>query len=184
MFDEFLFNIYRSIRLDKSLYQESKTFANTSLYFTVIIMILCGIAGGVAKNSIITLHNLNFIQQSSIYSAGIANIFPWALWSVLIYLLGVKVFGEKNKNISFKNILIVVGYAHAPMLFRYFIFIPKLIMPIIFITEIWFLVSLTIGIKEVLNYKTKWKSIGVILISLLIITTLGILLMSPYINVN
>tara|TARA_E500000331_G_C16957655_1_gene583471 strand:+ start:158 stop:712 length:555 start_codon:yes stop_codon:yes gene_type:complete len=184
MFDEFLFNVYRSIRLDKSLYQESKTFENTSLYFSIIIMILCGVAGAVAKNSVIGLYDLYFIPKSNIYLAGAASLFPWVLWSALIYLLGVKIFGEKNKNISFKNVLILVGYAHAPMLFRYFVFIPELIVPIIFITEIWFLISLTIGIKNVLNYQTNWKSIGITLISLLIITTLGALLMSPYMNVS
>ena len=130
MFDEFLYNVYRSIRLDKSLYAEPKSFGSTSLYFAAIIMILCGIAGGIAKNSVIDLHNLYFIQSSNIYLSGIANLFPWVLWSFLIYILGVKVFAEKDKNINFKTILIVVGYAHAPILFRYFVFIPKLIMPI------------------------------------------------------
>lgn len=178
MFDEFLYNVYRSIRLDKSLYAESKNFGNTSLYFAIIIIILCGLAGGIAKNSVIDLYDLYFIQTSNIYLSGIANIFPWVLWSILIYILGTKIFSEKDNNVSFKHILILVGYAHAPILFRCFVFIPKLIMPIIFITEIWFLISLTIGIKEILNYKTKMKSFGIVLLSLLIITIFGYFLMS------
>jgi len=63
-------------------------------------------------------------------------------------------------------------------LFRYFIFIPKLIIPIIFITELWFLLSLTIGVREVFNYRTKMKSFGIVLIVLLIISILGYFLMS------
>ena len=178
MFDEFLYNVYRSIRLDKSLYTDSKSFGNTSLYFAIIIMILCGLGGGIAKNSVIDLYDLYFIQPSNIYLSGVANLFPWLLWSSLIYILGTKIFPEKDNNIGFKHILILVGYAHAPILFRYFVFIPKLIIPIIFVTEIWFLISLTIGIKEILNYKTKMKSFGIVLLSLLIITIFGYLLMS------
>ena len=186
MFDEFLYNVYRSIRLDKSLYAESKSFGNTSLYFAVIIMILCGLGGGIAKNSVIDfydLYELYFIQPSNIYLSGVANLFPWLLWSSLIYILGTKIFPEKDNNIGFKHVLILVGYAHAPILFRYFVFIPKLIIPIIFVTEVWFLISLTIGIKEILNYKTKMKSFGIVLLSLLIITIFGYLLMSQ-IDIN
>ena len=178
MFDDFLYNVYRSIRLDKSLYKDPKSFENLSLYYSALIMILCGIAGGLAKNSVIESYNLHFIQATSIYYSGLANLFPWILWSFLVYIIGVKIFPENEIRINFKKVLIIVGYAHAPILFRYFIFVPKLIIPIIFITELWFLLSLIIGVREVFNYRTKMKSFGIVLIVLLIISILGYFLMS------
>ena len=53
MFGEFLNIIVRSIKLDKTLYSENKNFAEASIYFAGIIMILDGIAGAVAANTII-----------------------------------------------------------------------------------------------------------------------------------
>jgi len=48
MFGEFLNIIFKSIKLDKSLYSDSKNFGEASIYFAGIIMILDGIAGAVA----------------------------------------------------------------------------------------------------------------------------------------
>ena len=48
MFGEFLNIIVKSIKLDKTLYSDNKNFAEASIYFAGIIMILDGIAGAVA----------------------------------------------------------------------------------------------------------------------------------------
>ena len=52
MFGEFLSIILKSIKLDKSLYSDSKNFGEASVYFAGIIMILDGIAGAVAANTV------------------------------------------------------------------------------------------------------------------------------------
>ncbi len=44
MFGFFLELVFRSIKLDKKLYREVKTFSEVSIYFAAIIMILDGIA--------------------------------------------------------------------------------------------------------------------------------------------
>jgi len=51
MFGEFLNIIFRSIKLDKTLYSDNKIFAEASIYFAGIIMILDGIAGAVARDA-------------------------------------------------------------------------------------------------------------------------------------
>ena len=53
MFGEFLNIILKSIKLDKSLYTDTKNFGEASIYFSGVIMILDGIAGAVAANTII-----------------------------------------------------------------------------------------------------------------------------------
>ena len=52
MFGEFLNIIFKSIKLDKSLYTDNKNFGEASIYFAGIIMILDGIAGAVAANTV------------------------------------------------------------------------------------------------------------------------------------
>ena len=182
MFDDFLYNVYRSIRLDKSLYKESKSFENVSLIYSAIIVVLCGLAGGVAKNSIVQFSNLDFIPTTNIIVSAFANIFPWLIWAVLIYIIGVKIFPETKTRADFKKVLIVAGYAQAPCLFRFFNYIPEIIVPIIFLTEIWFLISLIVGVKEILNYKSRIKSTGVVSLTLMVITIFGFLLLGQQLN--
>ena len=87
MFDDLLYNFYRSIKLDKSLYKDPKSFENLSLYYAGIIIITNGIAGLVAQN--------NFIKDmSAVY--GIDNLYNTSFLMAL--------FSSNTK--SFDNLLI------------------------------------------------------------------------------
>ena len=56
MLGEFLNIVFKSIKLDKSLYTDSKNFGEASVYFAGLIMILDGVAGAVAANNICLLY--------------------------------------------------------------------------------------------------------------------------------
>ena len=55
MFGEFLNIVFKSIKLDKTLYSDNRNFGEASIYFAGLIMILDGVAGAVAANTIICL---------------------------------------------------------------------------------------------------------------------------------
>ena len=74
-------------------------------------MILDGVAGAVAANTII---------KTSIGISGLTAIFTWLVWAIFIFVMGVKLFPDKETKVPFKKILIAVGYAHAPGLIRFF----------------------------------------------------------------
>jgi len=165
MFGEFLSIIVRSLKLDKSLYKDKKNFGEQAIYFALIIMILDGIAGAVAANTII---------KTAIAMSGLMAILTWLVWSILIYTLGVKLFPDKESKVPFKKVLIGVGYAHVPGLLRFFAVTPDLMVPIIFITQFWIFASLIISTKEVLNLKSNIKSFGIIFLSFLTIVIISI----------
>ena len=172
MFDDFLYNFYRSIKLDKSIYKDPKSFENLSFFFAGLIIIINGLAGLVAQSAFIemlrTVYGISNISGTSLLVVVFSSIFGWIIWAILLYVIGAKLFSETNTVANFKNILIVVGYGHAPGIFRFFAVVPDLVIPIIFITEIWIIASMTIGIKEILHFKSNFKSLGVVLFSLLI----------------
>ena len=124
MFGEFLNIIFKSIKLDKTLYSDNKNFAEASIYFAGIIMILDGIAGAVAANTII---------KTAIAMSGLTAIITWLVWAIFIYVIGVKLFPDKQTKVSFKKVLTAVGHAHAPGLLRFFAVTPDLMIPIIFL---------------------------------------------------
>ena len=165
MFAEFLNIIFKSIKLDKTLYSESKNFGEASIYFAGLIMILDGIAGAVAANTVI---------KTAVAMSGLTAILTWFIWSILIFVIGVKLFPEKQTKVPFKKVLTGVGFAHAPGLLRFFAITPELMVPIIFLTQFWIFASLIISTKQILNLKSNLKSFGIVFLSFLIIAFLSI----------
>ena len=165
MLAEFLNIFFKSLKLDRSLYKENKYFGEAAIYFAGLIMILDGVAGAVAANTII---------KTSVGLSGLTAILTWFIWAVLIYVIGVKIFPDKESKITFKRILISVGYAHAPGIVRFFAVTPELVIPVIFLTQFWIFASLIIATKQVLNLKSNFKSFGIIFLSFLIIVFLSV----------
>ena len=165
MFAQFLNIIVRSIKLDKSLYKDNKYFGEAGIYFAGLVMILDGVAGAVAANTII---------KTAIGMSGLTAIITWFIWAIFIFVIGVKLFPDKETKVSFKKILIGVGYAHSPGLIRFFAVVPELVIPIIFITQFWIFASLIIATKQILNIKSNFKSFGIIFLSFLIIAFISI----------
>ena len=165
MFALFLDIVFRSLKLDKSLYTDSRNFGEASVYFAGLIMILDGVAGAVAANTIV---------KTSIGISGLTAILTWLVWSIFIYVIGVKIFSDKESKISFKKVLISVGYAHAPGLLRFFAVTPDLVISIIFLTQFWIFASLIISTKQILNLKSSFKAFGIVFLSFLIIAFLSI----------
>ena len=165
MFGEFLNIVFKSIKLDKTLYTDNKNFGEASVYFAGLIMILDGIAGAVAANTVI---------QTAVAMSGLTSILTWLVWAIFIYVIGVKLFPDKKTKVPFKKVLTAVGFAHAPGLIRFFAVTPELMIPIIFLTQFWIFAALIIATKQVLNLKSNFKSFGIIFLSFLIIAFLSI----------
>ena len=165
MFGEFLNIIFKSIKLDRSLYNDNKNFGEASVYFAGLIMILDGVAGAVAANT---------IMKTAIGMSGLTAILTWFIWAIFIFVIGVKLFPDKQTKVPFKKVLTAVGYAHAPGLLRFFAVTPELMIPIIFLTQFWIFASLIIAIKQILGLRSNLKSFGIVFLSFLIIAFLSI----------
>ena len=94
MFTEILNIIVRSLKLDKTLYKDNKNFGEAAIYFAGLIMILDGVAGAVAANTIV---------KTAIGISGLTAILTWLVWSVFIFVIGVKLFPDKETKVSFKK---------------------------------------------------------------------------------
>ena len=174
MFGEFLNIIFKSIKLDRTLYTDNKNFGDASIYFAGIIMILDGIAGAVAANTIV---------KTAVAMSGLTAIITWLVWAVFIFVIGVKLFPDKQTKVPFKKVLTAVGFAHAPGLLRFFAVTPELMIPIIFLTQFWIFAGLIISTKHVLNLKSNFKSFGIVFLSFLIIVFLSISFVMSKMNI-
>tara|TARA_Y100001970_G_C14045304_1_gene755985 strand:+ start:249 stop:794 length:546 start_codon:yes stop_codon:yes gene_type:complete len=164
MFAQFLDIIFKSIKLDKNLYKDTKYFGEAAIYFAGLIMILDGVAGAIAANTIV---------KTSIGISGLTAILTWLVWAIFIYVIGVKIFPDKESKIPFKKVLVAVGYAHSPGLLRFFAVTPDLVLLIVFLTQFWIFASLIISTKQILNLKSNFKAFGIVFLSFLIIAFLS-----------
>ena len=173
MLEDFSKIILRSLRLDKTLYKDPNTFGELSLYYAGLIMILDGVAGAVALGS---------LYKTNIFFSGITALLSWIVWAVLIYVIGIKLFPDEKTDANFKKIMVTVGLAHAPGLLRFFAIIPSFVVPIVFLTQFWIFAALIIGVRETLNFKSNFKSAGVVIIAFLIISIVSLSFVMDKIN--
>ena len=89
MFGEFLNIIFKSIKLDKTLYSDNKNFGDASIYFAGLIMILDGMAGAVAANTII---------KTAVAMSGLTAILTWFVWAIFIFVIGVKLISRQTNQ--------------------------------------------------------------------------------------
>ena len=82
-------------------------------------------------------------------------IITWFVWAIFIFVIGVKLFPDKQTKVPFKKVLTAVGFAHAPGLLRFFAVTPDLMIPIIFLTQFWIFAALIISTKQILNLKSN-----------------------------
>ena len=165
MFGQFLHIVVSCLKLDKNIFRDPKYFGEAAIYFAGLIMILDGVAGAVAANTFV---------KTSIGVSGITALVTWLIWSIFIYVIGVKLFPDGNSKVPFKRILVGVGYAHSPGLIRFFAVTPELVIPIIFLSQFWIFAALIISTKHVLNLKSNFKAFGIIFLSFLIIAFLSV----------
>ena len=161
MFGQFLHIVVSCLKLDRNIFKDPKYYGEAAIYFAGLIMILDGVAGAVAANTFV---------KTSIGISGITALITWLIWSIFIYVIGVKLFPDGNSKVPFKKVLVGVGYAHAPGLIRFFAVTPEIVVPIVLLTQFWVFASLTISTKEILNFKSNFKSFGVVFLCFFIIS--------------
>ena len=94
MFAQFLSIVFRSIKLDKNLYRESKSFGEAAIYFAALVMVLDGVAGAIAANT---------FYKTSIGLSAITAIFTWFVWAIFIFVIGVNFFQTKILRFHLKK---------------------------------------------------------------------------------
>ena len=154
----FVNRIIRACKLDVSLYEEVEA-DKSATFQAALVVVLSSLAAGVGA---ISLGASNFLM------APILSLISWYVWAYIIYLIGVKIFPEKNTKSDHGELLRTIGFSSAPGLIRIFGFTPEL-MSITFIGGgIWMLIAMVIAVRQALDYESTWRAIGVVVIGFLV----------------
>ena len=154
----FVNRIIRACKLDVSLYEEVEADKNAT-FQAALVVVLSSLAAGVGA---IHLGASNFLLGPLI------SLASWYFWAFLIYIVGTKLFPDKQTKSDHGELLRTIGFSSAPGLIRVFGFTPEL-MTVTFIgSSFWMLACMVVGVRQALDYKSLWKAFGVVVVCWLI----------------
>jgi hypothetical protein len=109
----------------------------------------------------------------------VITLISYALWSLLIVLIGTKVMPEPTTKADFNEAFRVIGFTAAPGVFNVLAIIPFLGPLISLIVSLWMLVIGVIAVREVLDYSNTGRAIIVCLIAFCIVWIVTAILLIP-----
>ena len=154
MISNFFSRIFRAIKIDPELYEEVE-HDKSATFQAAIVVILSSLAAGVGA---IHLGASNFIFGPLI------SLASWYFWAFLIFIVGTKLFPDKQTRSDHGELLRTIGFSSAPGLIRIFGVTPEL-MTVTFVgSSFWMLACMVVAVRQALDYKSLWKAFGVVIL--------------------
>jgi len=155
MISTFFNRIFRAINIEIDIYEEVKKDTSATLQAGIVV-VLSSLAAGVGALQ---------IGASNFLLAPVISLLSWYILALILYFVGVKLFGGSKTKSNHGEILRTIGFSSAPGLIRVFGVTPDL-MKITFIgSQIWMLACMVVAVYSVLNYGSLWKAFGVVIIA-------------------
>jgi len=109
----------------------------------------------------------------------VASLAEYALFSLLVFLIGTKIMPEPATKADFNETFRVVGFAAAPGVLNVLAIVPYLGPLISLLIGIWSLVIGVIAVREVLDYSNTGRAIIVCLIAGIVTAIAIFLVLTP-----
>jgi len=109
----------------------------------------------------------------------IASVVAYALFSLLVFLIGTKLMPEPTTKADFNEAFRVIGFAASPGVFNVLAIVPYLGPLVSLLGGIWSLVIGVIAVREVLDYSNTGRAIIVCLIAAVICWIVVFIVMLP-----
>jgi hypothetical protein len=110
----------------------------------------------------------------------IANLCGYALWALLVVVIGTKLMPEPATKADFNEGFRVIGFTAAPGVFNVLAIIPFLGPLISFAIWIWMVVVGVVAVREVLDYSNTGRAIIVCLIAAVICYIVSYFVLLPF----
>ena len=179
MIAQFLNIILLSLKLDKNLYKESKFFSDAAIFFAALIILITSLIS-ILPNTFFLDYMANMIgkvESPRLAGVIIGGFIGWLLISGYLFFFGAILFPNKSTQKNFKKTMVIVGYAHGPLVLNCFILKPSLFF-IFGLTYIWYTINLIVGVNQLYQYKNLIKSTFLVTAPIIILFVYTILQIS------
>jgi hypothetical protein len=109
----------------------------------------------------------------------VVTLIGYALWSLLVVLIGTKVMPEPTTKADFNEAFRVIGFTASPGVFNVLAIVPYLGPLISFMISIWMVVIGVIAVREVLDYSNTGRAIIVCLIAACVVWFVTFVILTP-----
>jgi hypothetical protein len=109
----------------------------------------------------------------------ITSIIGYALWSLIVVLVGTKLMPEPTTKADFNEGFRVIGFTASPGVFNVLAIVPFLGPLISFVIWIWMVVIGVVAVREVLDYSSTARAIIVCLIAAAVCWVITFIVITP-----
>jgi hypothetical protein len=145
----------RAAKLDVHLYEEVEA-DQTAMPQAVATVAISSLAAGIGS--------LGALGLSGLLVGVIAALVGWFIWAFLTYFIGTKLLPEPGTKADLGELMRTIGFSSAPGVLRVLGFVPVVGVIIVLAASIWMLVAMIIAVRQALDYRSTWRSVGVCLI--------------------
>lgn len=109
----------------------------------------------------------------------ITSIIGYALWSLIVVLVGTKLMPEPTTKADFNEGFRVIGFTASPGVFNVLAIVPFVGPLISFVIWIWMVVIGVVAVREVLDYSSTARAIVVCLIAAVVCWIITFIVITP-----
>ncbi|MBD1938086.1 hypothetical protein [Microcoleus sp. FACHB-68] len=144
-----------ALTLDANFYENAPiTPATTQIARTIVIL---AALSHVLGSFVILLINLAkpSILVLALLIDGLSIVGGYYFWTFTISKIGQWL---KPNHVTYRDLLIPIGFAYAPQVFNFLTLIPLLGRPIELILAVWSLLAVIVAVRQGLDIKTHWAA--------------------------
>ncbi len=123
--------------------------------------------------------NVYYGGVSGIVSGIIMSLIGYAVWALVVWLVGTKVMADPATKADFPETFRTIAFAAAPGVLGIVTIIPILGWVLLFVLWLWQIAAMVVAVREVLDYTDTIKAVIVVvigwLIQLVVIAILGMM---------
>jgi hypothetical protein len=160
--------VLRAILIKKDLYEEVGSDRD-AIWQACIVVAAVGISDGIG--------NTGFLGIQGLLSGLAGGIMGWLLWSLVIFLLGVKVFEHTS---SLGKLLRCTGFAYSPGMLSFLGIMPDVGIPIRAVSTLWVTAAFVVAVRQALGCSTG-RAIFIVLQGFMVFLIIFILVGFSYI---
>ena len=129
--------IIRAVKLESHLYEEVETDKDaTSRVLVVVLLSSLDASIGASTHA----------GVGGMVMGGLVALLVWYIWTLLTYILGVKLFPISQTSASHRELWRTLGFASAPGVLRVFGAIPGLTGIAFLVAAVWMLITVAIAV--------------------------------------
>ena len=126
----------------------------------LLVVVAASVAAGLGAG--VSLGTMGLLRET------LGALIGWVMWAVVTWAIGAKLLPEPQTRTDIGELLRVIGYAYAPQLFAFFVFLPILGGVVSTVVSFWLLAATILAVRQALDYVSTLRAAAVVLIGWLI----------------